>query len=148
MAKKKSAKGSSSRKAKAKKVKVKAKAKAKKPKLKAKARVKATAKKPAAKKPAAKKPAAKKPAAKTNTISAMAPPLPPPLESVDSEASLFEDAISEPLNDSSGIFKVREQLTNAQRDVDEDNHKRFPDPSLVAPVVGGMPASDGESDED
>jgi hypothetical protein len=143
MAKKKSAKGSSSRKAKAKKVKVKAKAKAKKPKLKAKAKVKAKAKKPAAKKPAK-----QKPARKTNTISAMAPPLPPPLVSVDSEPSLFEDAISEPLNDSSGIFKVREQLTNAQRDADEDNHKRFPDPSLVAPVVGGMPASDGESDED
>jgi hypothetical protein len=78
----------------------------------------------------------------------MAPPLPPPLETVDTSPSLFEDAISEPLTDSSGIFKVKEQLNNAQRDVDEDDRRRFPDPSLVAPISGGMPAPDGESDEE
>jgi hypothetical protein len=113
------------------KTKLKAKAKAKKVKVKAKAKVKVKSKAKA--KAKAKKPVAAK----------IAPPpaalAPPPI---------MEEVTEEPLLDTSGVFQVSSQISSSQRDSDEDERKRYPDPSLVAPISGGMPPSEPDDDSE
>ena len=44
--------------------------------------------------------------------------------------------VNEPLFDATGVLRITDKLTQAQRDVDEDERKRFPDPSLVIDALG------------
>ena len=43
----------------------------------------------------------------------------------------LEDAVDEPIADTSGMYRVAEKIQRAQRGVDEDEANQFGDPSLV-----------------
>jgi hypothetical protein len=43
----------------------------------------------------------------------------------------LDEVLEEPLLDASGVYRVSSQLASAQRGADEDENRRFRDPSLV-----------------
>ena len=86
-----------------------------KPKAKAKTKAKAKPKAAARAKPKAR--ATAKPTVKPQTTRA--------------ELPMLDEAIEEPLLDTSGILRVKDMVARTQRDADEDERKQFSDPSLV-----------------
>ena len=120
------------------------------PKTKLKAKPKALKPKAKVMKPAAKakvKVAKPKVKASKPKVAQLKLLVPDPVAVESSLPSLFEEATEEPLVDASGIFRVKEQIAQVQRDSDEDEQKRFPDPSLVIPIATARP-SITEPDED
>ena len=100
------------------------------PAKKKKATKKRAAAKPAKKRAAAKKPAAAKkraPAKKRPPkVAAPATPTARPTGPV-----VLDEVLEISLVDVSTIQRVQDRVARAQRDVDEDEQKQFPDPSLV-----------------
>lgn len=47
----------------------------------------------------------------------------------------FDEVLEEPLLDVSMILRVKDAAARSQRDVDEDELKQFPDPSIVVDIV-------------
>lgn len=59
-------------------------------------------------------------------------PKPPEKKSTSLFGDLgLEDAVSEPIADTSGMYRVAEKIQRAQRGRDEDEDNQFRDPSLV-----------------
>jgi hypothetical protein len=69
------------------------------------------------------------------------PPPPPPKKTASPRGSspkiatqprpTFDDALDEPLLDASGVFRAVTSVATAQRGGDEDEVKRFSDPSMI-----------------
>jgi hypothetical protein len=163
MAKKKPARKAATTRAKTKtkaKSKTKTKTKAKAGAKKAAAKTKAGAKKAGAKKAGAKKAGATKAAAKTKaagTRKAKRAPArkPTPATKGKSPATaphptgpvVLVDVIEESLLDVSAIVRIKDGVARSQRDVDEDELKQFPDPSIVVEAVTTAARREDDTDE-
>ncbi len=60
---------------------------------------------------------------------------------------VLDEVLEDPLLDVSTILRVKDGVARSQRDVDEDELKQFPDPSLVIDVVTIEPRRDDEPTE-
>jgi hypothetical protein len=60
---------------------------------------------------------------------------------------MLDDVIEESLVDASAILRVKDTVARSQRDVDEDELKQFPDPSLVVAAQKRNAPPDYDSDD-
>lgn len=91
--------------------------------------------------PAVRKTKTRPPQAKARAPKADAAPKKRPTRTADSAPAkaptarsgppLLDEVLEEPLYDASTILRIKDRVARSQRDVDEDELRRFPDPSLV-----------------
>jgi hypothetical protein len=124
------------------KTKTKAKVKAK---VKAKARAKPKAAARSKSKAARAKPKATR--AKPKAARAKKKPQQPTAAVAPVKPQILDDVIEESLLDVSGILRLKDTAARSQRDVDEDDLKQFPDPSLVVEAEQRPALHDEDSGE-
>jgi hypothetical protein len=67
---------------------------------------------------------------------------------VRKKPQILDEVIEEPLLDVSMILRVKDGVARSLRDVDEDELKSFPDPSLVVDAQAGTMRRDEDEDAD